>query len=1246
MKKITLFLLVLLTSMGLQAEDLTGLKIYLNPGHGGYDSNDRSIWTIPVPETWTNPGGYWESKSNLVKALALRDLLEAAGATVFMSRTENTSGMRDTTYYQSSPGVYKPGVDVPALLAGGDRDLSEIAREANDNNVDHFLSIHSNALNGATNYLLMLYRGVTEGNPTTPASLPMAQSCFNILITNPLTVWSSTSVNVRADVPFYPPADNGLGVLRPLTVPGFLSEGSFHDYPPETHRLSSNDYCKLEAIRFFQHFHSYFKRDLPVNGTIAGWVKSKNEPIVVKNFTYRGGSDDQWLPLNGAKVELLDASGGTVLQEYTTDGWYNGIYAFYDLAPGNYKVRASLAGHESETTDVTLAASQIAYAKMRLYNPNYINPDTEVDYPNPDQEAGTMALSNYDFEAEGEPVDPDWLNDHDIKRILYRNEKLYVLTTDPKILVVNAKTTELIKELNITGTEKLSDIAFTADNFLLACNKETINFAAPTTYFKVWTWDDDNAAPTLLFQSTKAGNFNDGIIGETFAASGPRRNCKLYTTAVSTAPSHWRIVGFQYKADVGDVVASTFMGAATAPAPNYYLYEDWGQHPIFTITPNGNGDHLYIDSEVMLPVEYQFDWSAAERAPLVEIGSFAEVSGYEIPAISRGGNFFRNAGHSYWMAPVCEADGANVGVVLFDINDGLDKAVKVSEKYPEEGLGETPADYMVAAGLVTGYDIDIMVLAKNQGMARYKTPDIPTANIYASELSITPENAFRFTLNENAQAVVITIFKEGETLTAHNAGAMTKGVHTVDNPFSMEFDSWGVTATARPVVRPIKLSNDDPVFQFYTVRGVAIDNTPASPYFGRIYVTEPYGGKISEGVPSGTGRTTQRGVYILNAACEDVTGQGSDSYSGGITWGLYDITNFPYNFGPTRPAVAPDGKLYMSDGTFNNSGVYVMDPANPSADFKSVFGGTRNTTNGAVTENSVTIHNSIQNCQVMGTGANTQLFILDRIASTSPITGKLQRFDIGELDAPWTVAPSTTVFSDPNNRLQNGYGTIAYDSHGGWWISQYRAGAGGTAVPGLIHVTNGVEDYNVGSDWPSTYQGVTAVNADGSVLALATANGKAQIFDVAYDAGNKPVLTPKYEIVWSGSGSLQDAAFDVAGNLYLVSNANERLMIYSLPKAENTYTTRVSQSGGVGIKTVKSSEVKVYPNPAVSDLFINGNGTRIDAYTLYDLNGRTIRTGMVHAVQATVPVSDLSAGVYVLQIRTAEEVVVKRIMKR
>lgn len=833
MKRLALLIVSILTIFTAQAIDLTGVKIYINPGHGGYDSNDRSIWTIPVPEVWTSPDGYWESKSNLVKGLALKELLEAAGATVIISRTDNTSGIRDGEQF----------------VGGGDRDLSEIAEEANANNVDHFLSIHSNALNTTTNYLLLLYHGYND-QPTIAQSLPMVQSSGLSQINNPLTVWTSPTPMLRGDFTFY--GDNlGLGVLRPLTVPGFLSEGSFHDYPPETHRLMNNDFCRLEAIRFFQHFHNYFKRDMPTTGTIAGFVKSENELVDILNqpkFTYRPGSDDQWLPLNEATVKLLNADGSQVLQTYITDNWYNGIYAFYDLKPGNYKLSFSLENYESKTVDVTVTASEITYSKAFLKNINIIVPD----YPAPEQGDGATALSQYDFITDGNIENPAWLNSSSIRRILQRNGKLYVLTTDPKIIVINAETQEIIKELELTGitggSSILSDIAFSADDVLLACNK--ITDASATTMFKVYKWENDDAAPTVLFTTQKQANTTNAEIGETFTVAGAISNLYIYYTVKSGA--NYRIVGLNYKNETKSVT-DKYMGADTN-----YPVSIWGEHVKFTISPSGY-DHIIVDSDVMHTTEYKFDWSAVDGAALLKKG---ELTVTEVPVAAYGNTFARYAGHLFMATPVCNADATKAGIALFDVTNGLSNAVRISDKYPEAGLGTTRAGYLASSIVVNNYDIKIGIWAQGQGAAIYKTEIQPVANIYASELSISPANEFKFTLNEDASSVFITVYKEGETLTSYNAGALNKGAQVITNPFgTTNYDTWSVTASSRPVAYPVKISDDSPIFQFYSGRGVAVDNNPESPFFGRVYVSESAGGLISEGTPVNP-RTTQK-VFIF-----------------------------------------------------------------------------------------------------------------------------------------------------------------------------------------------------------------------------------------------------------------------------------------------------------------------------------------------------------------------------------------------
>ena len=47
MKKLNLLLMAAATAVSANAADLNGLKIYVNPGHGGYDSDDRNVAIPP-----------------------------------------------------------------------------------------------------------------------------------------------------------------------------------------------------------------------------------------------------------------------------------------------------------------------------------------------------------------------------------------------------------------------------------------------------------------------------------------------------------------------------------------------------------------------------------------------------------------------------------------------------------------------------------------------------------------------------------------------------------------------------------------------------------------------------------------------------------------------------------------------------------------------------------------------------------------------------------------------------------------------------------------------------------------------------------------------------------------------------------------------------------------------------------------------------------------------------------------------
>jgi len=1227
MKKLQLFILLFLLGSSLYAADFTGVKIYINPGHGGYNgANDRNLITINYELNDTL--GFWESWSNLQKGLALRDLLQANNATVFMSRTQN----RDED----------------------DRVLSEIAEEANANNVDAFLSIHSNALgtNTGTNYLLLLYHGY-DNAPTVTASLPMATACWPRLISNQLTVWTNyaTSTNIRGDYSFYGNT-SGLGVLRPLTVPGFLSEGSFHDYQPETHRLLNKDYRRLEANNFYRYFCDYFQKSLPSTGIIAGFVKGKDETIVNARYSYKTGTQDRWLPLNGAKIKLMSNAGDSI-NNYQVDSMYNGIFAFYNLNPGTYKLRITAKDHTTKDTTVTVTAATTTYAKMMLVNSNIVIPkDTTPDYPVPAQEAGVVALNEYNFNS-ATPVTPDWLNTTQIKKAVYRNEKLYILTAEPKILIVNATTNALIREMNMTGisggVSTLNDIAFTSDGYLLGCNKDTVSLPAKEgRYFKVYTWDNDSVAPKTLFQTQSQANWSNGILGETFAVSGPRWRCYIYTPSITTGSTKAiRIIGYAYEDSI--TLGYKYMMDATN-----YTEALWGKKIKFTTSPGGF-DHFYLDSEKVLPTEFRFDWGQPDRSPLVNKGTFTEKSGYQLEPTASGINFFRHAKHVFMASPVCQADSTLAGVALFDITEGINNAVKVSKKLPETGLGSTKATYLASAAKVSGYDIDLMILAQNQGLARYKTTSNTKANIYASKFNVVMPNCncpntfgFEFVLNENATDVKVLILDGDSIVKTIECGALNKGVNTVTGDLKLlpkDDYNWAVTATSDPIDRPAKISdNTNPLMQFFYPRSVSVDNNPESRNFGNIYVSESAAGTLP-------GRATQDGIYMLNAALQDFSNQGATPYAGGVSW----ITNS--NSSPMRLSAGEDGNVYICDWSDAHPGVWKMDPSNPTAAFKPVFDGLTKQTSGLSTFNNVNIHGSISHCYSTGTGENTKLYTFDEdyIDAVATNSGNLLQYNIGTLASPVQTAPSI-VYNDGlyGNLQQNKNSCIAPDARGGWWISQYRA-ADTDLIPSLIHVNaSGVVDFNSGKTptlIENSYTAGLAVTTDGKKLAMGC-NNEVKIFDVTFSEAGVPTLTRLHSIKPAMGANTQGIAFDIAGNVYVVSEGDKRLGIWALPKANNTSTTRSSIAVHLvivdGLNDIQNPAdyVSVFPNPVNDIVNIQCKGFGMESYQLFDLNGQLISGEKQTSDFVSISTTDLTPGMYILKIRTSAGLVVKRIIKK
>ncbi len=317
MNRVALILMVipfLVGSATAQRTDLSGLFFCIDPGHGGHNpANDRRVEPDPGIV-------FWESESNFQKALLLDTLLQQQGADVILTRYTNDY----------------PNDDDPTL--------TQRWQLANANNVDWFHSIHSNAFNGITNYTLVLLK---EDIATRQPAFPEAWTMSNIMSPLIKAKLRTSSSSVYLDYTFYGGSNGGfnLGVLRGLTMPGELSEGSFHDFFPETRRLLNNHYRKMETYALRNSIMQYYGVPADTLGIVAG--------IQTEIGTAR--------TLNGTRVRLLPED-----IVFDGDAFNNGFYMFDRLVPGQKTVRFETTDYAVDSSVVTVGPGATVFADQML----------------------------------------------------------------------------------------------------------------------------------------------------------------------------------------------------------------------------------------------------------------------------------------------------------------------------------------------------------------------------------------------------------------------------------------------------------------------------------------------------------------------------------------------------------------------------------------------------------------------------------------------------------------------------------------------------------------------------------------------------------------------------------------------------------------------------------------------------------------------------------------------------------------
>lgn len=215
---------------------LTGIKVFLDPGHGGEDRKNKGPQGIAV-----------EADVNLKVSLYLREFLQSAGATVFMSRDKDeTVGLKERSIM------------------------------ANESGADIFISVHHNAPGKAgdnrTNYTSTYYHAKETDYEYEPMERDLAkfiQRDLAYVMRNSGGLGSFDGT--YSDYWIYP--GSGFSVLRLTEIPAVLLECGFHTHRWEEERLAIEEFNRIQAWGIFKGLCRYYKAGVPK----ISYLKSSNE---------------------------------------------------------------------------------------------------------------------------------------------------------------------------------------------------------------------------------------------------------------------------------------------------------------------------------------------------------------------------------------------------------------------------------------------------------------------------------------------------------------------------------------------------------------------------------------------------------------------------------------------------------------------------------------------------------------------------------------------------------------------------------------------------------------------------------------------------------------------------------------------------------------------------------------------------------------------------------------------------------
>ena len=495
----------------------------------------------------------------------------------------------------------------------------------------------------------------------------------------------------------------------------------------------------------------------------------------------------------------------------------------------------------------------------------------------------------------------------------------------------------------------------------------------------------------------------------------------------------------------------------------------------------------------------------------------------------------------------------------------------------------------------------IQVTADATYTANFK---VAPARVFAYNLDVVENGDDTYTLsfipNANATSGRVILYNDDTKAQIHEApieGTIAKGVKSevvVSKSVlpAAGIVTWAVELTGEQVEKLTLLTkaDDKANYGFNRPQGVAIDNNPASDFFGRIYIALPKAG--------GTYYTDKNyGIVVMDPLHNRLK-------SGVVSNG--DALGADGRYSMHRVAVNPtNGHVYYVRTRDSSEGV------TGTAIYELAPDATNILTDGGTAKNVISGVGEITNANSVCFDETGAMYVMANA-----------NYDSGaSLGRVYKVVDGVATLFTPNSiELASRDNAIVPDGKGGFWAAQHRDNF--DTFSHLLHITaTGTVDYSIdknsadasllpvqpytsgGKDYTNaSYRGQVAYYSidENNGLVAYGGGAKVSVFKVSYDGAGKPSLTAWQTISLliqstKAGVNVDGIAFDYAGNIIVMSATDERMYQYALPiETANTSLVPSPTSKAIKLGTIYNIGVAVN-DPAMGSA--TGGGEYVEGET-------------------------------------------------